>query len=267
MITLKNNDISDGLELLCHPLCLPALALGDFCFLNWRNSWQDTNLTTTKTVSVWQNCLEEQDQQFIYSGIWAGPSAFQLHPWDYVVKWQNVMYINFHLLCQNMNLLNAPRVLCAGLGSKFMKTKQSRWTEQVESCCRARVAIYHDFVLAAPLDLAFFSSKRFSAAAFASSWATINVHSTHMHTIVSLLSAELCKLMCYKHLPSVLGHRWLGSRKGVWPVKTEWWGTGVRYKLFAYGPADATATPSTLASLKSRMVYLSGAGLPRKKGC
>ena len=34
-------------------------------------------------------------------------------------------------------------------------------------------------------------------------------------------------------------------------------------------PADATATPSSLASVKSRMVYLSGAGLPRlswKKG-
>jgi len=37
----------------------------------------------------------------------------------------------------------------------------------------------------------------------------------------------------------------------------------------AYGPADATATPSSLASLKSRMVYLFGASLPRlswKKG-
>jgi len=33
---------------------------------------------------------------------------------------------------------------------------------------------------------------------------------------------------------------------------------------FAYSPADATATSSSLASLKSRMVYLSnGAGLPR----
>ena len=31
----------------------------------------------------------------------------------------------------------------------------------------------------------------------------------------------------------------------------------------AYGPADATATPSSLASVKSRMVYLSDAGLPR----
>jgi len=30
--------------------------------------------------------------------------------------------------------------------------------------------------------------------------------------------------------------------------------SGVRCKLFAYGPADATATPSSLASLKSRIV-------------
>ena len=33
-------------------------------------------------------------------------------------------------------------------------------------------------------------------------------------------------------------------------------------KWFAYGPADATVTPSSLASVKSRMVYVSGAGLP-----
>jgi len=32
---------------------------------------------------------------------------------------------------------------------------------------------------------------------------------------------------------------------------------------FAYGPADANATPSSLASLKSRMVYISGASLAR----
>jgi len=34
-------------------------------------------------------------------------------------------------------------------------------------------------------------------------------------------------------------------------------------KLFAYGPADATATTSSLSPVKSRMVYLSDAGLPR----
>jgi len=30
-----------------------------------------------------------------------------------------------------------------------------------------------------------------------------------------------------------------------------------------YGPTDATATPSSLAPVKSRMAYLSEAGLPR----
>jgi len=39
--------------------------------------------------------------------------------------------------------------------------------------------------------------------------------------------------------------------------------SGMRCKWSAYDPADATATPSFLASLKSRMVYLSGASLPR----
>ena len=28
-------------------------------------------------------------------------------------------------------------------------------------------------------------------------------------------------------LPSVLSHCWLGGRKGIWPVKTEWWGAGM----------------------------------------
>ena len=33
--------------------------------------------------------------------------------------------------------------------------------------------------------------------------------------------------------------------------------------MIAYGPADATATPSSLAPVKSRTIYLSDAGLPR----
>jgi len=54
-------------------------------------------------------------------------------------------------------------------------------------------------------------------------------------------------------------------------VVTYWHGylSGVRCKWFAYGPSDATATPSSFAAVKSRMVYLSGAGLPKlswKKG-
>jgi len=67
----------------------------------------------------------------------------------------------------------------------------------------------------------------------------------------------------------VIWHCWLGSRKGIWPVKTwvvrYWCGylSGVRCKWFAY-QADATATPSSLAPVKYRMVYLSGAGLPSR---
>jgi len=34
-------------------------------------------------------------------------------------------------------------------------------------------------------------------------------------------------------------------------------------QMIAYGSADATATPSSLAPVKSRMVHVSGAGLPR----
>jgi len=40
---------------------------------------------------------------------------------------------------------------------------------------------------------------------------------------------------------------WLGGRKSIRPVKTEWWGAGMVISLergadLHYGPADATAT-------------------------
>ena len=50
-------------------------------------------------------------------------------------------------------------------------------------------------------------------------------------------------------LPSVLWRCWLGGIKVIWPVKNwvvrYWRGylSGARCKWFAYGPADATATP------------------------
>ena len=60
---------------------------------------------------------------------------------------------------------------------------------------------------------------------------------------------------------SLLWHCWLGvGRQEEHPAKIEWWGTGVVICLErsandlieqAYGPADATATLSSLASLKS----------------
>jgi len=60
-----------------------------------------------------------------------------------------------------------------------------------------------------------------------------------------------------------------GGKKSIWPVKN--WLTrclhgylfGARCKWLAYGPADATATPSSLALVKSRMVYPSGTDLSR----
>ena len=87
--------------------------------------------------------------------------------------------------------------------------------------------------------------------------------------ILSMLMHCLkCKVIVLL-LISVLWHCWLDIRKSIRPVKNwvmgYWRGylSGVWCKWFAYGPADATATPSSLASVKSRMVYLSGAGLPR----
>ena len=41
---------------------------------------------------------------------------------------------------------------------------------------------------------------------------------------------ELCQFestCSLRYLPSVLCRCWLGDRKGIWPVKTEWWGAGV----------------------------------------
>ena len=41
----------------------------------------------------------------------------------------------------------------------------------------------------------------------------------------------LCFCYCYVDiivsLPSVLLCCWLGHRKGIWPVKNEWWGAGM----------------------------------------
>jgi len=43
----------------------------------------------------------------------------------------------------------------------------------------------------------------------------------------------------------------LGGRKGIQPVKTEW---VICLERGAYGPADASAIPSSLGPVKSRMV-------------
>jgi len=71
-------------------------------------------------------------------------------------------------------------------------------------------------------------------------------------------------------LPSVLWGCWLGVRKGIWPgagvvICLEW---GANDLWFAYGPADATATPSSLAPVNpERFTFLVPAypGCPGKK--
>ena len=71
-------------------------------------------------------------------------------------------------------------------------------------------------------------------------------------------------------MPSVLWRRWLGGRKGIRPVKTEFWGTGMVICL-ERGATDLHMVqlmwlppPSSfVVPVKSRIFYLSGTGLPR----
>jgi len=41
------------------------------------------------------------------------------------------------------------------------------------------------------------------------------------------LASSVCVFLFVYEISSVVWHCWLGGRKGIWPVKTEWWGTGV----------------------------------------
>jgi len=73
------------------------------------------------------------------------------------------------------------------------------------------------------------------------------------------------------HLPSVLLRCWLGGRKGIRPVKTEWWDAGMVACLSQGADlhvAQLMPLPLTVScSSKSRLVlpswfYLSGASSP-----
>ena len=92
---------------------------------------------------------------------------------------------------------------------------------------------------------------------------------THTRSTQREISYDKHALCCCHSVPSVLWRCWLGGRNGIRPVKNwvvrYWHGylSEVRCKWFAYGLANATATTSSLAPVKSSMVYLSGADLPR----
>jgi len=83
------------------------------------------------------------------------------------------------------------------------------------------------------------------------------------------LGLLLCVPVLAGWVPSVLLTLLVGWQEGHlacknWVVRY-WHGylSGARCKWFPYGPADVTAAPLTLAPVKSRMVYLYGAGLAR----
>jgi len=65
-------------------------------------------------------------------------------------------------------------------------------------------------------------------------------------------------------MPSVLWHCWLGGRKGIWPVKTEWWGTGIMAWLSVWNEVQIICIGSSwchchlIISCSSKIQY----GLP-----
>jgi len=51
---------------------------------------------------------------------------------------------------------------------------------------------------------------------------------TWSHTHCTYHCSNVQYSQCYSQdVPSVLWHCWLGGRKGIRPVKTEWWGAGM----------------------------------------
>jgi len=93
-------------------------------------------------------------------------------------------------------------------------------------------------------------------------WVRVELHSCHL-VPMSLSQCYACIYVahyCKEALSVMLWHCWFNLRKSIRPV-INWvmrccrgYLSGVRWKWFAYGPADAIATVSSLASLKSKMI-------------
>ena len=82
---------------------------------------------------------------------------------------------------------------------------------------------------------------------------------------LSYLNLFCCMIFCtFSALTLLVGRHEGHLTCKNWVVRY-WCGylSGARCKLFAYGPADATASPSSFAPLKFRTVYLCGSGLHR----
>ena len=87
----------------------------------------------------------------------------------------------------------------------------------------------------------------------------IQLQGVHVSIIVQRLYSYIC--VCWKKiLPSVLWRCWLGGRKGIRPVKTEWWGTVLAW-LSVWSEVQTCIWPSwchchslSIAPVKSRLV-------------
>jgi len=94
----------------------------------------------------------------------------------------------------------------------------------------------------------------------------INSYNLSMNVPILEAGSWLTKQQINTSLPSVLSHCWLGVQKSIRPIKNwvmKCW-HGYLVTIWIYDPADATAIPSSLGSLKSRrFLYLSGANLSR----
>jgi len=88
-----------------------------------------------------------------------------------------------------------------------------------------------------------------------------NSHLTKVRIHICVVISVFYFSLGHGLLHSVHWHCWFGIRKSIWPVKN-WvircrhgYLSGAKCKWFVYGPADATVTSSSLASVKSRTVW------------
>jgi len=110
---------------------------------------------------------------------------------------------------------------------------------------------------------------RWSLAAPVNRQVSLSLSTVSLIEVLSQHAKPVCPAVyCWKWLPSVLWHCWLGVRKSIQPAKYWvmrcWHGClfGVRCKWYIYDPAT-TVTPSYLALLYPAWFCLSDAGLPR----
>ena len=89
-------------------------------------------------------------------------------------------------------------------------------------------------------------------------WLAMLISRLRLHAIKSAILSR-CVYLCV--VPSVLWRCWLGGRKGIRPVKTEWLGAGV---VSVWSEVQTCIWPSwchchslSLASVKARLLFLS----------